>query len=188
MAELYAGGKTYLTTSLAQLPDIAVNYMFVVTFNVDGTKLTFAKEIEGLLVKARTCVIPGRTTEPIESNFMGSKQVFPGKTTYSNSVSITFEEFQDGGTHAVFKKWQDAIYNPLTGVRVSNYKKDYAAQIYVTVMGTNGEIMGEPIVFQSAWVSNVGEPGLSHDETGKIVFEVEFKYDKWCYASELSVS
>lgn len=181
---LYDGGKTYLTTSLAQLPDIAVNYMFVVTFNVDNSKLTFKNEIENLLVKARTCVIPGRTTESIESNFMGSKQLFPGKTTYTNKVSITFEEFQDGGTHGVFKKWQDAIYNPLTGVRISNYKKDYSAQILCTLMGTDGVVIDEPIVFETAWVSNVGEPALSHDDAGKIVYEVEFTYDKWKYASE----
>ena len=106
----YTGGKSYLSTALASLPDIAVDYMFAVEFNLNGSKLTFASEFQDLTVKARTCVIPGRSTEVIESWFMGSKQVFPAKTTYTNEVSIKFEEFQDGGTHGLLKKWQDAIY------------------------------------------------------------------------------
>ena len=182
----YDGGKTYLTTSLASKPDIMVNYMFATTFNIpESSMLTFKSEIEDLLVKARTNIIPGRNTAEIESNFMGSQQYFPGKTTYPHKVTITFEEFQDGGTHSVFKKWQDAIYNPLTGVRISNYKKNYSADIVCTLMGTDGSIIGEPIVFQTAWVSDVGEPSLSYDDSGKVVFEVTFTYDKWCYASEV---
>ena len=181
----YTGGKSYLSTSLASLPDIAVDYMFAVEFNLDGSKLTFASKFQDLTVKARTCVIPGRSTEVIESWFMGSKQVFPAKTTYTNEVSIKFEEFQDGGTHSLLKKWQDAIYDIKTGTRISNKKKDYSADVIVSMMGTDGILIGEPIVFKTAWIKSVGEPSLSYESGSAISFECTFAYDRWKYASEV---
>lgn len=185
MATTYDGGKSYLTTALASMPDIAVNYMFVVEFDVTGSKLPNKEEFANLTVKARSAIIPGRSTEPIESNFMGSKQLYPGKTTYTNEVPIRIEEFQDGGTHALLKGWQDAIYNPITGVRISNYKKDYSARLIVTVIGTDGKVIGEPIVFETAWLKNVGEPALDHDSSDKIVFDATLAFDRWHYASEV---
>lgn len=181
MANAYNGGMSYLNTLLATLPDIAVNYMFVAEFDLDGSKLTFKTDFANLAVKARTGVIPGRTTEQLESNFMGSKQVYPAKTTYSHETTVKFEEFQDGGTHALFKNWQDAIYDINTGVRISNYKKDYSGTMTITVFGTDGIAIMPPINFFMVWVKGVSEPTLDHDAADKITFDVTFAYDRWDY-------
>ena len=96
------------------LPDIQKNYMFEVWIPSEGFN-SFTRE--GLIIRAKTAVIPGRDFEQIETFFMGTKQLFPGKATFSNALQVTFDEFEDQTVTKALYEWQQKIfdYNPNSG-------------------------------------------------------------------------
>ena len=166
---------------MKDLPDIQKNYMFEVWIPTDG--LNGASQ-EGLIIRAKTAIIPGRDFEQIESFFMGTKQVFPGKTTYSNSLQISFDEFEDQMITKTIQEWQQKIfdYNPNSGTAGAQKvlkKRDFTKEIIVKLYRSNGASLSKQIKFYNAWPKTIDDSQLDMQSSDKVQRSVTFAYDYW---------
>ena len=68
---------------MKKLPDIQRTWMWELLIpaiaNVTGGIMG---DVDDLIIRVRSAVIPGRQIESMTSEFMGMKQYFPGKTTF----------------------------------------------------------------------------------------------------------
>ena len=72
---------------LKHLPDIQRNWRWEIYIpNVNTIPGMPAIIDDDLVIRARTCSLPSRGNEAVESNFMGFKQFFPGKPTFGNTM------------------------------------------------------------------------------------------------------
>lgn len=163
------------------LPDIQKNYMFEVWIPSEGFN-SFTQE--GLIIRAKTAVIPGRDFEQIETFFMGTKQLFPGKATFSNALQVTFDEFEDQTVTKALYEWQQKIfdYNPNSGTAGAQQvlaKKDYTKTIIVKMYRSNGASLGKQIKFYNCWPKTIDDAQLDMQSSDKIQRSVTFAYDYW---------
>ena len=66
----------------------------VIESAVANAKQLENQQVEDLVIRAKTATIPGRTTEPITSEFIGMKQFFPGKPSFTNTFEVSIEELK----------------------------------------------------------------------------------------------
>ena len=75
---------------LKQLPDIQRSWLWEFYIpNVNTIPFAGVTE-EDLVIRARTCTLPSRGNEALESYFMGFKQFFPGKPLFGNTMEVQF--------------------------------------------------------------------------------------------------
>lgn len=166
---------------LKNLPDVQKNYMFEIRIPHDGFD-SFSDE--GLLIRARTAVIPGRDNTPIESHFMGTKQVFPGKTEFTGALQITFDEFEDQMITTAINEWQQMIfdYNPQSGTAGAQKvpsKRDYTKTVTLVMYRSNGTQLDKKIKFYNCWPKTIDDAQLDMQSSDKVQRSVTFQYDYW---------
>ena len=110
-------GIFHIEDRLKNQPDIIRSYAWEVIIPEIGSVSESAKDSEDLVIRARITSIPSRGNEKIESNFVGMKQFFPGKPTFSNTISITFEEFESTYNSEIVNK----VLNGMKEVENGNY-------------------------------------------------------------------
>ena len=166
---------------MKDLPDIQKNYMFEVWIPGDGFT-NFSQE--GLIIRAKTATIPGRDFEQIDAFFMGTKQVFAGKPTFSNTLQIAFDEFEDQMVTKAINEWQQKIFDvdPKSGTAGASQvlrKRNYTKEIVVRMYRANGEALGKQIKFYNAWPKTLDDAALDMSSSEKIQRSVTFAYDYW---------
>lgn len=165
--------------TFAGKPDIQVDYLWSVFINRPRAVSDWPAGNDGMIVRARTAVIPGRSHTAIESFFLGTKQSYPGRSEYPGTFSVQFEEFQDQVVLSALNAWNQAIFDIKTGKRVSNLKKDYTTDIILTCFGTDGVELPKKIKFKNAWIQSTGDVSLSYEGNGAVKYDVTFQYDYW---------
>lgn len=105
------------TSPILNYPDLLKNFLFQVVFNFkansplavmfghDGTVSDY------LMLRARSIGLPQKKTEKINTQYMGGKRNYPGRTWVDGDVTIKFDEFQDQALSKIFYEWQNIIYN-----------------------------------------------------------------------------
>ncbi len=167
------------------LPDVMRTWMFevwipdisLVTGGIMGT-------MEDLIIRARTATIPGRSIEPMTSEFMGMKQYFPGKTSFENTFSVSIEETSDQMVWRALSYWQNQMYlvDPLGatgGVSQVSKKRDICKDVYVKLYKHDGTDMTHGVRFWNAWPSAIAAQSLDYASNEQAKFEVTFTYDFW---------
>lgn len=86
---------------------------------------------EALELAVKTFPLPKSTTNVTEIDFINQKRKFPGKTTYDD-LSVTFNDYIDGGTARALAIWREAVKGSRQG-RIglkSQIAKDGAAILF----------------------------------------------------------
>lgn len=141
-------------------------------------------DMDDMIIRCRAAVIPGRGNEPIESNFMGQKQFFPGKPIFPNSFVAMFEEFEDKKVSEFLYSWQQSMHdysgqiaaNP--GASVSEGKAGIKTDMSLYQYGFNGNLI-QKLTFKNAWVQNVDDVSLDYTGAESVKYSVTFQYDYW---------
>lgn len=140
---------------------------------------------EQLTLRARSCSIPSRGVDTIESNFGAMKQFFPGKPTFSNTTSIQFEETESQGVGIFLYNWHQMIFDVTKGHSNSAKKRGttpenaYVDMIRVTPVRYNGEVVENSIYFYNCFLQNVDDVSLDYSTSEAIKYNATFQFDFW---------
>ena len=147
------------------------------------SKLDLAADLdEELKIRARTVSMPSRGVETIDSNFMSQKQFFPGKPTFGNTVSVTFEESENQNVAKVLYAWQNMVMDIRSGHSNKLGKRGlntYVLDMYVSLLSYAGEKSDTVIYFKNVFPQNVADVSLTYDGSGAVKFDATFQFDFW---------
>ena len=166
------------------LPDIQRNWMWELVIPAIADVTTDEMGVEDLVIRCRTAVIPARGNEPIESQFMGMKQFFPGKPTFNNTFDVTIEETEDQKVLRAITRWQDLIFqtsptDPFGGSSQRPIKRDLAKDIYLVMYKYNQEELTNKIRFFNAFPQNVADVPMDYATQAAVQYSVTFQFDFW---------
>lgn len=175
---------------LKNFGDIQRNFMFEVTFmNAANKNFITGWDSEDLTLRSRSCVLPQRGTDAIESNFGGMKQFFPGKPTFSNTTQITFEETESNGVGIFLYNWHQRIFDITKGhsnVSRKRMDSDTAAGaggivdiIRVTPIRYNGDLYESSVYFYNAWLQQVDDVSMDYTGSEAVKYNATFQFDFW---------
>jgi hypothetical protein len=143
-------------------------------------------DAEDLLVRCRSVSIPGRTNEPITSNFMGTRQFYPGRADPGGGqMTMEFEEAEDMTISRIFYEWQQVIFNinpaaPISAGKSQRLlKRRMVKDIYLFMFSYAGVPLPKVIRFKNAWVQAVAESALTYEGGDSVKYSVTFQYDYW---------
>lgn len=174
----------HIESRMKNLPDILRGYNFEVIIPDIGSVSESVKDSEDLVVRARISSIPSRGHEKIESNFVGMKQFFPGKPTFSNQISITFEEFEDQLVSKCMYEWANKIFDvradsPTGGGAQVNKKRDIAKDIIIKQFDYNTQDLERAYKLFNCFIENIEEVSLDYTSNDSIKIPVQFSFDFW---------
>ena len=132
------------TTSIKNLPDLAKNWLYQIIFEYEsGSVLSNVIGTDDFMLRAKTASIPQKDFGTLETHYMGSKLVYPGKAEMAGTFDVAFDEFQDLYISKALHRWQNLLFNAgfqndidaggITGGASSNYLKDYCATARVVL-------------------------------------------------------
>ena len=183
---------------LSMIDDIQRNFMFELTISNIAKMLATGDIIttngapdleEAMIIRTKTCAIPSRGNEEIESFFMGMKQMFPGRPTFGNKLSVTIDETEDQVVLKTLTSWRNLIFDirpdSLTaGYSQSLNKRAASTSIVLRQYKFNGDKLENDIIFTNAWPSEIGDVELSMTGNEKVSFNVTFTFDYWTLKSK----
>ena len=170
-----------------KFPDIQRNFMWqMIIPGVVKVAPSALLDAEDLLVRCRNISIPQRSNEAITSNFMGTRQFFPGKADPGGgTLSVGFEDTEDMAIQRIMYEWQQNIFNinpssnRTAGKSKKFLKRQLTKDIYLVLFGYSGVPLPKMIRFHNAWVQNVGDSALSYEGNESVKYDVSFQYDYW---------
>jgi len=180
-ANFTINGRSY------KYPDIQRNFMWqLVIPGIITVAPSALLDAEDLLVRCRSISIPQRSNEPITSNFMGTRQFFPGRADPGGgTVSVNFEDTEDMAIQRIFYEWEQTIFNinprsKLTAGKSKRLlKRHLVKDMYLVLYSYSGIPLPKMIRFHNAWVQTVGESSLVYDGGDSVKYDVTFQYDYW---------
>lgn len=134
-------------------------------------------ESNDLLLRARNVAFPGRTINPLESNFMGTKSFFPGKTEFTGQITTSLEEREDQKIHTILTEWMQYIFDWTQGVQGGANKQDLVSDMTIKPYKSNGEPMPNAIKVYNCWPQSVADVTLDYDGAEIVRYEVTWQYD-----------
>jgi hypothetical protein len=175
---------------LSTIDDLQRNFMFEVTIpNIAqmvgvASGITPAGLMEGMTIRTKTCSIPGRGNDEIESFFMGMKQFFPGRPTFSNKLALQIDETEDQYVLTALTAWRNRIFDIRQTSDHSGYshaanKRQLSTTIVLRQYKYDGTKLPNDIEFINAWPQEVGDVELAMAGNEKVTFNASFTYDFW---------
>jgi len=141
---------------------------------------------EELTLQCRSISIPGRTIENLETYFLGQKQMFPGRQTFSNVLETTFEETENQHIFNFFTAWMETIHNidafstfGTAGIGAYLTKKDIVVPMYLRMYKYDGSLLSHKIQFINVYPSIISDVALDYNSNAAVKFSVSFTYDIW---------
>jgi len=180
----------------SKFPDVQRNFMWQLFVpGISGVAPSAWLDAEDLLVRCRSISIPQRSNEPITSNFMGTRQFFPGKADPGGgTVSVQFEDTEDMAIQRIFYEWQQNIFNtnPASLTTAGKSKKLQKSlltkDMFLILYNYAGVPLLKQIRFHNAWVQNVGEVSMAYDGNESVKYDVTFQYDYWTLFPDTTVT
>ena len=171
----------------AKFPDIQRNFMWQLFIpGIITVAPSALLDAEDLLVRCRSISIPQRANEAIQSNFMGTRQYFPGRADPGGgTIGVSFEDTEDMTIQRIMYEWQQEIFNinpksPITaGKSKRPLKRELTKDLFLIMYNYAGIPLPHQIRFHNAWIQQVGEVSLSYDGNESVKYEVTFQYDYW---------
>lgn len=167
------------------LPDIQRDWMWELSIpNLNDMTDEIMKDDEDLTVRVRSAVIPSRGNDPIESNFIGMKQFFPGKPTFGHTLAVSIEETEDQIVHRALTAWQDRLFNvnpndATAGVSSALLKRQLTKTIYLLPYKYNQDKMLKKIRFHNAFIQNVDDVTMDYTGNASVKYTTTFQFDFW---------
>lgn len=140
---------------------------------------------EGLTIRTRTANIPGRTNEPIESVFMGTKQQFPGKETFTHTLEVQYEESEDQYIAKALYAWKEKIFtvdpenDNAGGAQGLAKRNGLATDMFLKMYRYNNDPLEKMVRLFNAWPAVVPEVALDYNDNASVKYQVTFEYDFW---------
>ena len=139
-----SNNMSVFTNGTTNMKDLAKNYLFNCIFDYDSTSvLANIIGTDDFIIRAKTAVMPQKDFTELETHYLGSKVVYPGKANMAGTFDVTFDEFQDMYISTALHRWQNLLYNGgfmndidvggITGGASSNFLKDYCATVRVVL-------------------------------------------------------
>ena len=175
---------------LATIDDLQRNFMFEVIIPNISSIIPKSDDIvsndlmESLTIRTKTCVIPARGNEEMDSYFMGMKQYFPGRPTFTNKLGVQIDETEDQLIMQLLTAWRNKIFDTRPDSATAGYsqaanKRAMSTSILLRQYRFNGEKLKSDIEFVNAWPQEVGDVDLAMAGNEKVTFNVTFTYDFW---------
>lgn len=169
---------------LGAITDIQRNFMWELTIPNIGAMTSNTITQEGLVIRTKTCAIPSRGNEEIESVFMGMRQWFPGRPTFSNKLAVSIDETEGQEVTKALYAWRQRIFDidpssPTAGYSQAVNKRALSTTIILRQYKFNGEKVENDIHFINAWPSDIGDVDLAMTGNEKIAYAVTFTFDYW---------
>ena len=178
---------------LSGLEDLLKQYLFQVRFIFEkNTELANILDVDELMIRARQVTLPAKSFNELETNYMGTKLLYPGRATVSGSTTIQWDEFQDMTISEQLHKWANMLMNQgfkddigggsneMTGGAISNYAAHYCATIEVKIFKST---LKEPVPFKwilyRCWPKNISDFQLDHNGDSKVTRQAEFSYSNF---------
>ena len=178
---------------LSNLPDLAKTYLFQTMFLFDsGSELASILNQEDLMIKARTVTIPQKSFGELDTQYMGTKLLYPGRATVFGDVTIQWDEFQDMTISTALHRWANCLMNQgfkedigggsnnITGGAISNFASRYCATIEIKLFdSTLKEMLPVKWRLYRCWPKTVSEVALDHNAEGKVTKSATFSYSNF---------
>ena len=175
---------------LSTIDDLLRNFMFEVTIpdiaTMVGSEAGVGTDglMESMTIRTKTCSIPARGNEEIESFFMGMKQIFPGRPTFTNKLALQIDETEDQLVLRALTAWRNRVFDTRPDSSTAGYskaanKRALSTTIILRQYKFDGTPLPNDIVFVNAWPQEVGDVELSMAGNEKVTFNVTFTYDFW---------
>jgi len=138
---------------------------------------------EGLVVRIKSAVLPGRSNEIITSVFMGTDQDFPGRIKFAKAIALSIDETEDQIVARAIHEWQQKIFNadpmsPNAGHAMGS-KKDYTTKSILRMYKYNGEKLPFDWVMYNSWPSNMEDVTLDMTSSDKVSRTLTLSFDYW---------
>jgi hypothetical protein len=143
------------------------------------------KKPEDFLIRCRNAEIPGRGVEPIESYFMGMKQIFAGRVNFTHTITIVLEEFQDQGVINALNEWNENVMSVKKGSLFAGGSQKmakrggYATDILLIMKGTDNNELKTKYRLYNCFPQNVDNLSLDYTSNDSAKISVTFAYDWW---------
>lgn len=183
---------------LGTAPDIQRNFLFEFTAtglgvllknaanSNPGAKFSAITETveDDIIIRSKTCSIPARGNDVIESYFMGMKQLFPGRATFENTLSVNIDETEDQLVLQTLYLWRQMVLNISDKSTNAGYsqvgdKRSLTSDLRLQTYKFDGTKMENSIIFKNAWPSNVDGVELNMTGNEKVMYNATFTYDYW---------
>lgn len=169
---------------LGAIADIQRNFLFEVLIPAIGTMTGGAIDTEGLIIRSKSCALPARGNEEIDSFFMGMKQFFPGRPTFSNKLTVSIDETEDQIITKSLYAWRQRIFNIDPNSATAGYseavnKRAASTTIILRQYKYNGDKLPNDIYFYNAWPSDIGDVELVMTGNEKVAYSAIFTFDFW---------
>jgi len=178
---------------LAELPDVVKQYLYQVRFIFESkSELAGILNTDDLMIRARQVTVPSKTFGELDTQYMGTKLLYPGRATVSGDTTIVWDEFQDMGVSRQLHMWANCLMNQgfkedigggsneMTGGAISNYASDYCATIEIKMFkSTLKEELPIKWVLYRCWPKTVSDFQLDHNADGKVTRSATFSYSNF---------
>ena len=132
-------------------------------------------DTETLLLRAQTTALPERSFGSILIPFKQTGGVkFPGKTTYTHALDITFIEGEDRQILTTFFDMMDDIIGSASGIGQLNYKRD----IYIHLLNQDG-VVAKKIKLIGTYPERMSGVERNHESETPMQFTITFSFDRW---------
>lgn len=175
---------------LSNLQDLAKQYLFQVVFYWDGdSNLANIIDQEDFMIKARTASLPQKSFSELDTQYMGTKLIYPGKATISGDFEVQWDEFQDLTISTTLHRWSNMIMNQgfandiggstnlTTGGAIGNFAREYCATVEVVLYDST---LNTPLGFKwrlyRVWPKTIANVQLDQNGEGKITRSCTFSY------------
>ncbi len=158
-----------------------LNPVIVGLFSQDGG----SKGSDGLTVRCEGVQIPQISIDQMETNFMGTKQYFPGKKTAGGDVTLDCYETENQFIANGFYKWHQAIFNhdpengAFGGGSMVASKTGLITDIDVFCYKYSKELMPYSYRLHNCWVKSVSNPQFAFSSGDNVKVNVTLACDYW---------
>jgi len=165
--------------------DIQRSWMYQLSIPGIGDILSEYNDDEPLVIRTRTASIPGRTNEPIESIFMGTKQWFPGKETFTHTMEVMYEESENQFISKWLYAWKERIFttNPdaenAGASQAPSKREGLVTDLFLRMYKYDGTLMANSIRVHNAFPVVVADVQLDYNNNESVKYSVTFQYDLW---------
>ena len=186
-----SNNMSVFTTSIKNLPDLAKNYLFQIIFEYEsGSVLSNVIGTDDFMLRAKTASMPQKDFNELITEYMGTKLVYPGKSTMDGTFDVQFDEFQDMYISKALHRWQNLLFNGgfqndidvggITGGASSNFLKDYSATVRVVLYDSSLKSkLPVEYKFYYVWPKTVSLVTLGQEQAEKIQRSVTFNYSTY---------
>ena len=155
---------------LSTLPDLAKQYLFQTRFIFETrSELASILDSNELMIRARQASLPAKSFTELDTQYMGTKLLYPGRATVSGDLTILWDEFQDMMVSQQLHKWAN-----------SNIAADYCATIEIKLYdSTLKKALPVKWYLYRCWPKTISDFGLDHNADGKVTRSATFSYSNF---------